>query len=100
MRASPGPRTPQLVWFLFAVYGTYYALTEGVMKAWIADLAPGRFARFGLRRLQLGGGSRRVSRELYGGMDLAALLARRALSPFPAFLALLAGLMLLLVQAA
>jgi MFS family permease len=33
-------RSPQLVWFLFAVYGTYYALTEGVMKAWIADLAP------------------------------------------------------------
>ena len=33
-------RTPQLVWFLFAVYGTYYALTEGIMKAWIADLAP------------------------------------------------------------
>jgi MFS family permease len=34
-------RTPLLVWFLFAVYGTYYALTEGVIKAWIADLAPG-----------------------------------------------------------
>jgi MFS family permease len=33
-------RTPQLVWFLFAAYGTYYALTEGVMKALIADLAP------------------------------------------------------------
>ena len=33
-------RTPQLVWFLFAIYGTYYSLTEGVMKAWIADLAP------------------------------------------------------------
>ena len=33
-------RTPYLVWFLFAVYGTYYALTEGVTKAWIADLAP------------------------------------------------------------
>jgi MFS family permease len=33
-------RTPQAVWFLFAVYGTYYALTEGVMKAWVADLAP------------------------------------------------------------
>jgi MFS family permease len=33
-------RTPQLVWFLFAVYGAYYALTEGVIKAWIADLAP------------------------------------------------------------
>ncbi len=33
-------RTPQLVGFLFAVYGIYYALTEGVMKAWVADLAP------------------------------------------------------------
>lgn len=30
----------QWVWFLFAIYGTYYALTEGVMKAWVADLAP------------------------------------------------------------
>jgi MFS family permease len=33
-------RTPQFVWFLFALYGIYYALTEGVIKAWIADLAP------------------------------------------------------------
>jgi MFS family permease len=33
-------RSPGLVWFLFAIYGTYYALTEGVMKAWVADLAP------------------------------------------------------------
>lgn len=32
--------SPQMVWFLFAVYGTYYALTEGVIKAWVADLAP------------------------------------------------------------
>jgi len=31
--------TPQLVWFLFAIYGAYYALTEGVMKAWVADFA-------------------------------------------------------------
>jgi MFS family permease len=33
-------RTPQMVWFLFAVYGSYYALTEGVIKAWVADLVP------------------------------------------------------------
>lgn len=33
-------KTPQVVWFLFAIYGTYYALTEGVIKAWVADLAP------------------------------------------------------------
>jgi MFS family permease len=33
-------RGPQWVWFLFAVYGTYYAMTEGVLRAWIADLVP------------------------------------------------------------
>jgi MFS family permease len=33
-------RTPVAVWGLFAVYGTYYALTEGVLRAWIADLVP------------------------------------------------------------
>ncbi|MGA2986925.1 MAG: MFS transporter [Terriglobia bacterium] len=33
-------RAPQMIWFLFAVYGSYYALTEGVIKAWVADLAP------------------------------------------------------------
>ena len=32
--------SPRLVWFLFAVYGVYYALTEGVLKAWVADLVP------------------------------------------------------------
>ena len=36
-------RTPQMVWFLFAIYGTYYALTEGVIKAWVADVAPTQF---------------------------------------------------------
>jgi MFS family permease len=29
-----------IVWVLFALYGLYYALTEGVLKAWIADLVP------------------------------------------------------------
>jgi MFS family permease len=29
-----------LVWPLFAVYGAYYAFTEGILKAWIADLVP------------------------------------------------------------
>lgn len=28
------------VWPLFAIYGSYYALTEGVIKAWVADLVP------------------------------------------------------------
>jgi len=29
-----------IAWAAFPVYGFYYALTEGVMRAWIADLAP------------------------------------------------------------
>lgn len=28
------------VWMLFPLYGAYYALTEGVLKAWVSDLAP------------------------------------------------------------
>jgi MFS family permease len=28
------------VWVLMPLYGLYYALTEGVLKAWISDLAP------------------------------------------------------------
>jgi len=34
---APGPR---FVWALFATYGMYYAMTEGVLRAWIADLVP------------------------------------------------------------
>lgn len=30
------------VWVLFAVYGLYFGLTEGVEKAYVADLAPAR----------------------------------------------------------
>ncbi len=33
-------RGPRAAWFLFAIYGIYYALTEGVLKAWVADLVP------------------------------------------------------------
>lgn len=32
--------SPRLPWLLFPAYGVYYALTEGVLKAWIADLVP------------------------------------------------------------
>jgi MFS family permease len=33
---------PAAAWLLFPLYGLYYALTEGVLKAWVADLAPSR----------------------------------------------------------
>ena len=32
-----------IVWILFAVYGAYYAMTEGVLRAWIADLVPSSY---------------------------------------------------------
>lgn len=33
---------PAAAWWLFPLYGLYYALTEGIVKAWVADLAPAR----------------------------------------------------------
>ena len=77
-------RAPELVWFLFAIYGTYYALTEGVMKAWIADLAPSRFPGLGLWRAQLGGGRCRVPASLWPGGSGSVTRPPRRL-PFPAF---------------
>lgn len=32
--------TIELVWVLFALYGIYAALTEGIAKAWLSDLVP------------------------------------------------------------
>jgi MFS family permease len=42
--------SPRLPWLLFPAYGIYYALTEGVLKAWIADLVPseGRASVYGV----------------------------------------------------
>jgi MFS family permease len=46
-------------WTLFAVYGIYFGLTEGVEKALIADLAPAhlRGSAFGLYHLAVGLGA-------------------------------------------
>ncbi len=47
------------VWFLFAVYGLYFGFTEGVEKAFIADLAPAhlRGSAYGLYHLMIGIGA-------------------------------------------
>ena len=47
------------VWALFAVYGIYFGLTEGVEKALVADLVPAdrRGAAFGWYNLALGFGA-------------------------------------------
>jgi MFS family permease len=46
-------------WALFAVYGVYFGLTEGVEKALVADLAPAhlRGSAFGLYHLAIGLGA-------------------------------------------
>jgi MFS family permease len=46
-------------WILFAVYGLYFGMTEGVEKAMIADLAPAhlRGSAFGLYHLMIGIGA-------------------------------------------
>lgn len=37
------PQTKWLLWFFWIIYGIYYAMTEGVEKAYISDLAPRDF---------------------------------------------------------
>jgi MFS family permease len=51
--------TPAVVITLFLVYGLYFGLTEGVEKAWVADLAPAhaRGTAFGIYNAVLGAGA-------------------------------------------
>jgi MFS family permease len=50
--------SPAAVLAIFLVYGLYFGLTEGVEKAWVADLAPaaGRGSAFGVYNAALGVG--------------------------------------------
>lgn len=45
-------QSPGLVWVLLPVYGAYTALTDGVGKAWVADLLPARAMGTGLGLFQ------------------------------------------------
>ena len=47
---------PWHVWMLFIIYGTYFGLTEGVEKAFVADLVPAdrRGTAFGLYNMAFG----------------------------------------------
>lgn len=51
--------TPAAVIGLFLIYGSYFGLTEGVEKAWVADMAPARRrgTAFGIYNAVLGVGS-------------------------------------------
>jgi MFS family permease len=41
-------RSSGWVWALFAIYGAYWAFTDGVGRAWVADLLPAELAGTGL----------------------------------------------------
>jgi len=49
-------KDPLMIWFLFAAYGLYYAFTEGVFKAFTADIVPAdrRGTAYGFLSLVLG----------------------------------------------
>jgi predicted MFS family arabinose efflux permease len=51
--------SPAVVIAIFLAYGVYFGLTEGVEKAWIADMAPAhaRGTAFGIYNAALGLGS-------------------------------------------
>lgn len=42
-----------LIWLLFAFYGIYSAATEGITKAWVADLIPDHFHGTGIGMLNM-----------------------------------------------
>jgi MFS family permease len=91
--------TPAVVVTVFLAYGLYFGLTEGVEKAWIADMAPttSRGTAFGIYNAALGIGSLAAS-LLFG-------FIWTRLSPEAAFftgaaLALLAAILLAAVPGA
>ncbi len=49
-------KTPLDIWFIFAFYGLYYAMTKGVAKAFVADLvgAPHRGRAYGIYNMTIG----------------------------------------------
>ncbi len=61
--------SPPLLVVVFLLYGLYFGLTEGVEKAWVADLAPeaARGTAFGIYNALLGAGSLAAS-LLFGSL--------------------------------
>lgn len=83
-------------WALFAVYGVYFGLTEGVEKALVADFAPVRLrgSAFGLYHLTMGIGA--LPASLIFGLLWQRFGAATAFS-FGAGLALLASALLMML---
>jgi MFS family permease len=80
------------IWLLFIFYGVYFGLTEGVEKAFVADLTPAesRGAAFGLYNLIIGIGAAPASLMMGALWDhfgaVVALMTGAALSLIAVFL--------------
>ncbi|MFZ3209343.1 MAG: MFS transporter [Geobacteraceae bacterium] len=83
------------VWLLFAVYGVFYGLTEGVEKALVADIAPAgeRGGAFGWYNFAIGAGA--LPASLIFGLIWQHASAQAAFG-FGAALALLAAFLFFL----
>jgi MFS family permease len=82
------------IWFLYAVYGVYYALTEGVAKALVADIVPQeqRGTAYGLFNAAIGFSA--LPASLVAGV-LWQVVSPAAPFVFGASLALIAGFLLM-----
>ena len=65
---------------IFLSYGLYFGLTEGVEKAWVADMAPAALTGHGVRYLQRRARDRRPGGEPVVRRHLDARVAARGLS--------------------
>jgi MFS family permease len=83
------------VWLLFAVYGLFYGLTEGVEKAFLTDISPQseRGGAFGWYNFAIGAGT--LPASIIFGLIWQQAGAKAAFG-FGAFLACLAALLLIL----
>lgn len=95
-----GAQTGYQVWLLAALYGAYYALTEGVAKAYVADLVPQsrRGTAYGLFNAAIG--ITALPASLIAGILWQGLAGWSGLGPaapflFGAAMALLAGFLLI-----
>jgi MFS family permease len=82
------------IWILYAIYGIYYALTEGVAKALVADIVPQeqRGTAFGLFNAAIGFSA--LPASLIAGV-LWQVISPAAPFVFGACLALIAGFLLM-----
>ena len=95
-----GAQTGYQVWLLAALYGVYYALTEGIAKAYVADLVPQsrRGTAYGLFNAAIG--ITALPASLIAGILWQGLAGWSGLGPaapflFGAAMALLAGFLLI-----